>query len=213
MASKLPLADTVGMALTTLKANRLRSLLTMLGIVIGNASVITLVGVGRGAQNLAEDQLSSLGANVLFVVPGSNDTRRQGVAFPRTLVLDDATAIAAQVPSVKRVAPQISANEVVQAGARSTSASISGVTPAFLPVRSFEVARGRFISSEDEQSAKTVVVIGPDLRDKLFPSGAAVGQSIRIRDQSFSVIGVMEPKGAVLAQTRMKMLISRLQPW
>ena len=118
MASKLPLADTVGMALTTLKANRLRSLLTMLGIVIGNASVITLVGVGRGAQNLAEDQLSSLGANVLFVVPGSNDTRRQGVAFPRTLVLDDATAIAAQVPSVKRVAPQISANEVVQAGAR-----------------------------------------------------------------------------------------------
>ena len=81
MASKLPLADTVGMALTTLKANRLRSLLTMLGIVIGNASVITLVGVGRGAQNLAENQLSSLGANVLFVVPGSNDTRRQGVAF------------------------------------------------------------------------------------------------------------------------------------
>ena len=71
MASKLPLADTVGMAFTTLKANRLRSLLTMLGIVIGNASVITLVGVGRGAQNLAENQLSSLGANVLFVVPGS----------------------------------------------------------------------------------------------------------------------------------------------
>ena len=202
MASKLPLADTVGMALTTLKANRLRSLLTMLGIVIGNASVITLVGVGRGAQNLAEDQLSSLGANVLFVVPGSNDTRRQGVAFPRTLVLEDASAIAAQVPSVKRVAPQISANEVVQAGARNTSASISGVTPAFLPVRSFEVARGRFISSEDEQSAKTVVVIGPDLRDKLFPSGAAVGQSIRIRDQSFSVIGVMEPKGAVFGSNQ-----------
>jgi putative ABC transport system permease protein len=103
---------------------------------------------------------------------------------------------------VKRVAPQISANEVVQAGARSTSASISGVTPAFLPVRSFEVARGRFISSEDEQSAKTVVVIGPDLRDKLFPSGAAVGQSIRIRDQSFSVIGVMEPKGAVFGSNQ-----------
>ena len=202
MASKLPLADTVGMALTTLKANRLRSLLTMLGIVIGNASVITLVGVGRGAQNLAENQLSSLGANVLFVVPGSNDTRRQGVAFPRTLVLDDATAIATQVPSVKRVAPQISANEVVQAGARSTSASISGVTAAFLPVRSFEVARGRFISSEDDLSAKTVVVIGPDLRDKLFPSGAAVGQSIRIRDQSFSVIGVMEPKGAVFGSNQ-----------
>jgi len=170
--------------------------------VIGNASVITLVGVGRGAQNLAEDQLSSLGANVLFVVPGSNDTRRQGVAFPRTLVLEDAAAIAAQVPSVKRVAPQISANEVVQAGSRSTSASISGVTPEFLPVRSFEVARGRFISSDDEKSARTVVVIGPDLRDKLFPSGSAVGQTIRIRDQRFSVIGVMEPKGAVFGSNQ-----------
>ena len=116
MASNLPIAETIGMAFDTLKANRLRSLLTMLGIVIGNASVITLVGVGRGAQNLAESQLSNLGANVLFVVPGSNDTRRQGVAFPRTLVLEDAEAIAEQVPSVKRVAPQINANEVVQSG-------------------------------------------------------------------------------------------------
>ena len=76
MNSSLPLIETVSMAFSTLKANRLRSLLTMLGIVIGNASVITLVGVGRGAQNLAESQLSNLGANVLFVVPGNNDTRR-----------------------------------------------------------------------------------------------------------------------------------------
>ena len=83
--------------LATLKANRLRSLLTMLGIVIGNASVITLVGVGRGAQNLAEGQLSNLGANVLFVVPGNNDTRRQGIDFPRTLVLEDAEALRAKI--------------------------------------------------------------------------------------------------------------------
>lgn len=81
MARKLPLNETVGMALNTLRANRLRSLLTMLGIVIGNASVITLVGVGRGAQNLAEEQLSNLGANVLFVVPGNNDARRRGSPF------------------------------------------------------------------------------------------------------------------------------------
>ena len=79
--------ETVRMALTTLRTNRLRSLLTMVGIVIGNASVITLVGVGRGAQGLAEEQLSNLGANVLFVVPGNNDTRRRGVAFPKTLVV------------------------------------------------------------------------------------------------------------------------------
>ena len=202
MASNLPLAETVGMALTTLKANRLRSLLTMLGIVIGNASVITLVGVGRGAQNLAENQLSNLGANVLFVVPGSNDTRRQGVAFPRTLVLEDAEAIADQVPSVKRVAPQINANEVVQAGARSNTSPIFGVTPEFLPVRSFEVARGRFITEQDVQAARTVVVIGPDLRDKLFPNGGAIGSSLRIRDQSFNVVGVLAPKGAVFGSNQ-----------
>ena len=82
MPAKLPMRETVGMALATLKANRLRSMLTMLGIVIGNASVITLVGVGRGAQNLAEGQLNTLGANVLFVVPGNNDSRRRGIDFP-----------------------------------------------------------------------------------------------------------------------------------
>lgn len=202
MASNLPIAETVGMALTTLRANRLRSLLTMLGIVIGNASVITLVGVGRGAQNLAESQLSTLGANVLFVVPGNNDTRRQGVAFPKTLVLEDAEAIEEQVPSVKRVAPQINANEVVQAGARSNTAAIFGVTPEFLPVRSFEISRGRFITNQDVKAARTVVVIGPDLRNKLFPNGNSIGQNLRIRDQSFTVVGVMAPKGAVFGSNQ-----------
>ena len=196
MASKLPMGETVAMALTTLKANRLRSLLTMLGIVIGNASVITLVGIGKGAQNLAEGQLNTLGANVLFVVPGNNDTRRQGIDFPKTLVLEDAKAIAEQVPSVRRVVPQITLNEVVQAGARSSSSSVSGITPDFLPVRRFEVAQGRFLGQEDLESARNVVVIGPDLRNKLMPVGSALGRSLRIRDQSFTVIGVLMPKGA-----------------
>ena len=202
MASKLPPIETVRMALTTLRSNRLRSLLTMLGIVIGNASVIILVGVGRGAQNLAEDQLSSLGANVLFVVPGNNDTRRRGVAFPKTLVIEDSEAIAEQVPSIKRVAPQITSSEVVQAGGRSSSSSISGITPDFLSVRSFDLSRGRFISELDLQGARSVVVIGPDLRDKLFPTGNAIGQKLRIKDQSFKVIGVMAPKGAVFGSNQ-----------
>ncbi|MBC1260246.1 FtsX-like permease family protein [Synechococcus sp. BSF8S] len=196
MASKLPMAETVGMALNTLKANRLRSLLTMLGIVIGNASVITLVGVGKGAQNLAEGQLNTLGANVLFVVPGNNDTRRQGIQNPRTLVLEDAEAIAEQVPSVRRVAPQITINEVVQSGGNSSNASVSGITPEFLPVRRFEIARGRFFSEDDINGARNVAVIGPDLKQKLLPSGSAIGQTLRIRDQSFEVVGVMAAKGA-----------------
>jgi putative ABC transport system permease protein len=202
MASKLPMAETVGMALSTLRSNRLRSLLTMLGIVIGNASVITLVGVGRGAQNLAEGQLSNLGANVLFVVPGSNDTRRQGIDFPKTLVLEDAEAIAQQVPSVSRVAPQITLSEVVQAGSASSSASVLGVTPEFLPVRQFELKLGRFFSGNDLDSARNVAVIGPDLADKMFPGQDALGQTLRIRNQAFEVIGVLDPKGAVFGQNQ-----------
>ncbi len=202
MASKLPLGETVGMALSTLRANRLRSLLTMLGIVIGNASVITLVGVGKGAQNLAEGQLSNLGANVLFVVPGNNDTRRQGIDFPKNLVLEDAKAIAEQVPSVKRVAPQITLSEVVQAGDVSSTSSIAGVTPEFLPVRQFEMAQGRFFSMGDLDSASNVAVVGPDLATKLFGNRSAIGRQLRIRNQPFEVIGVLEPKGAVFGQNQ-----------
>jgi putative ABC transport system permease protein len=202
MASRLPLRETVGMALTTLTSNRLRSFLTMLGIVIGNASVITLVGVGKGAQNLADGQLSSLGANVLFVVPGRNDTRRQGIESPKTLVLEDAQAIEEQVPSVRRVAPQITLAEVVQSGSLTASVTVTGVTPAFLPVRSFEVAQGRFLSASDLQGVRNVAVIGPDLKDKLMPTGSALGRQLRIRDQSFEVIGVLEPKGAAFGSNQ-----------
>ena len=217
MAPKLPLRDTVGMAIDTLRSNRMRSLLTMLGIVIGNASVISLVGVGNGARNLAEGQLSTLGANVLFVFPGTNDTRRQGIEVPKTLVLEDARAIAEQVPSVRRVAPQITLNEVVQAGANSKSVTVTGVTPEFLEVRRFELAQGRFFSEAEIRGARNVVVIGPDLRDKLFPSGEAVGRNLRIRDQSFEIIGVMAPKGAVfganqdeVAYVPLSTMVSRL---
>ena len=202
MASRLPIRETVGMALSTLTTNRLRSFLTMLGIVIGNASVITLVGVGKGAQNLAEGQLSSLGANVLFVVPGRNDTRRQGIESPKTLVLEDAKAIEEQVPTVRRVAPQITISEVVQSGSLTASATVSGVTPEFLTVRSFEVAQGRFFSASDLEGVRNVVVIGPDLKDKLIPTGSALGRQLRIRDQSFEVIGVLEPKGAAFGSNQ-----------
>ena len=199
---RLPLGETVAMALSTLRANRLRSLLTMLGIIIGNASVITLVGVGKGAQNLAESQLSSLGANVLFVVPGNNDTRRQGIDFPKTLVLEDAKAIASQVPSVKLVAPQITLSEVVQAGGNSVSASVSGVTPEFLTVRQFDLGRGRFFSQADLDSARNLTVIGPDLAAKIFPGRSALGRVLRIRNLPFEVIGVLQPKGAVFGQNQ-----------
>ena len=202
MNRRMPATETVRMALSTLRSNRLRSLLTMVGIVIGNASVITLVGVGRGAQGLAEEQLTNLGANVLFVVPGNNTTRRQGITRPKTLVLEDADAIAEQVPSVKRVAPQINTNQVVQADARSSTSSIYGITPDFVPVRSFEVAKGRFINDQDLKAARAVAVLGSDLRTKLFPTGTAIGQQVRIGNQAFKVVGVMAPKGAVFGSNQ-----------
>ena len=202
MNRRMPSTETVRMALSTLRSNRLRSLLTMVGIVIGNASVITLVGVGRGAQLLAEGQLNNLGANVLFVVPGNTNARRQGVTRPKTLVLEDAEAIATQVPSVKRVAPLINTNQVVQAGARSSTGAVFGATSEFLPVRSFEVAKGRFINAKDVAGAKAIAVLGSDLRTKLFPTGSAIGQQVRIGNQSFEVVGVMAPKGAVFGSNQ-----------
>ena len=204
MSRNISLKEAFKMASKTLISNKLRSSLTMLGIIIGNASVITLVGLGRGAQTLAKNQLSNLGANVLFIVPGNNDTRRRGIAFPKNLVLDDAYAIEEQVPSVKKVAPQISANEIVQSNSKSLSISIAGVTPEFLQVRSFEVDGGRFISQNDVKGSRSVVVIGPDLKTEFFNDDIALGKNIRIKDHSYEIIGILEPKGAVFGSNQDK---------
>lgn len=192
------------MAGKTLVSNKLRSSLTMLGIIIGNASVITLVGLGRGAQTLAKNQLSNLGANVLFIVPGNNDTRRRGISFPKNLVLEDSIAINNQVPSVKKVAPQISANEIVQSNSKSLNISIAGVTPEFLEVRSFEVDEGRFISKSDVNAARSFVVIGPDLKEDFFKGNSVIGEKIRIKDHNYEIIGMLKPKGAVFGSNQDK---------
>ncbi|MBK16964.1 MAG: ABC transporter permease [Prochlorococcus sp. SP3034] len=204
MSRSISLTEAFKMATKTLLSNKLRSSLTMLGIVIGNASVITLVGLGRGAQTLAKNQLSNLGANVLFIVPGNNDTRRRGIAFPKNLVLEDAIAIRDQVPSVKKVAPQISANEIVQSNSKSLSISIAGITPEFLDVRSFEISKGRFISENDVLGSKSVAVIGPDLQSEFFKGKSVLGEKIRIKDHSYEIIGILKPKGAVFGNNQDK---------
>ena len=204
MSRNISLKEAFSMAAKTLVSNKLRSSLTMLGIIIGNASVITLVGLGRGAQTLAKNQLSNLGANVLFIVPGNNDTRRRGISFPKNLVLEDSIAINNQVPSVKKVAPQISANEIVQSGSKSLNISIAGITPEFLEVRSFEVDKGRFISQSDVDGARSFVVIGPDLKDEFFDNGKVLGEKIRIKEQTYEIIGILKPKGAVFGSNQDK---------
>ena len=204
MSRNISLKEAFNMAGKTLVSNKLRSSLTMLGIIIGNASVITLVGLGRGAQTLAKNQLSNLGANVLFIVPGNNDTRRRGISFPKNLVLEDSIAINNQVPSVKKVAPQISANEIVQSNSKSLNISIAGVTPEFLDVRSFEVEEGRFITQSDVNSARSFVVIGPDLKEDFFKGNSVIGEKIRIKDHTYEIIGMLKPKGAVFGSNQDK---------
>ena len=204
MSRNISLKEAFNMAGKTLVSNKLRSSLTMLGIIIGNASVITLVGLGRGAQTLAKNQLSNLGANVLFIVPGNNDTRRRGISFPKNLVLEDSIAINNQVPSVKKVAPQISANEIVQSNSKSLNISIAGVTPEFLDVRSFDVDQGRFISQSDVNSARSFVVIRHYLKEYMFKGNTIKKKKIRIKDHTYEIIGILKPKGAVFGSNQDK---------
>ncbi len=198
----MDILESVKMAVKTLTANKLRSTLTMLGIIIGNASVITMVGVGQGAQRYASSQFESLGPNVLFVIPGSSESRNRTLDAPRTLTLEDAKAIATQVPTVSGVAPQLQTQQAVVYSNRSTSALILGTTPDFSSVRTFDVANGRFISDLDVQRGTRSVALGPDLAKSLFGASDPLGQTIRIKNISFQVIGIMEAKGAFLGNNQ-----------
>ncbi|HEY9736330.1 MAG TPA: ABC transporter permease [Trichocoleus sp.] len=195
----MDLQESLRMAVKTLTANRLRSTLTMLGIIIGNASVIAMVGIGEGAQRYVNDQLQTLGPNVLFIIPGNRETRELGgLDTPRTLVLSDAEASASQVPSVVGVAPEYSTRDLITFSNRSANTSIVGTNADFLQVRSFEMAQGRFITDLDLRRRSQVAVLGATLADRLFDNQNPVGQQIRVRGVSFEVIGVMGAKGSNL---------------
>ncbi|MBW4576266.1 MAG: ABC transporter permease [Aphanothece sp. CMT-3BRIN-NPC111] len=198
----MDIVESVKMAATTLVANKLRSSLTMLGIVIGNASVIAMVGIGQGAQKFAAQQFESLGPNVLFVTPGARETRNTTFEVPKTLVLADADAIASQVPSAKEVAPQLQNRLLVTYRNKNATTLILGTTPEFLSVRSFDVAKGRFITDLDLKRNNQVVTLGSELAERLFGSEDPIGQQVRIKNVSFQVVGVMKPKGASLGNNQ-----------
>lgn len=197
----MDILESIKMATTTLVANKLRSSLTMLGIIIGNASVIAMVGIGQGAQKLASEQFESLGPNVLFIIPGNQNAQRNR-DIPKTLVLEDAEAIVRQVPSVGGVAPQIQTRQSVTYSNKNTNTQIMGVTPEFLPVRSFNVAKGRFFSNQDVKGNTQVAILGPDVVKKLFGNSNSIGERVRIKNISFLVIGVMESKGSFLGSNQ-----------
>lgn len=197
----MDILESIKMASKTLVANKLRSSLTMLGIIIGNASVIAMVGIGQGAQKLASEQFESLGPNVLFILPGNPNAQRNR-EVPNTLILEDAEAISRQVPSVAEVAPQIQGRQTISYSNKNTTPDLLGVTPEFLTVRSFEVDRGRFFSDQDIKSNNQVTVLGTDVVTKLFGNKNPIGQRIRVRNLSFEVIGIMKAKGSFLGSNQ-----------
>lgn len=195
----MDIIDSVKMAVTTLVANKIRSSLTMLGIIIGNGSVIAMIGIGDGAQTYITQQIDSLGPNLLFIVPGNANAQRRPVFPPQTLVLADAQAIAEQVPDVLDVAPSINDSQLISYRSNNVSASIIGTTPSFLPVRSFDIDRGRFINDLDIRRQETVIVLGSELATQLFGNEEPIGKLVRFKNLSLQVIGVMQPKGANFA--------------
>lgn len=190
------LAESLKMALSTLAANKVRSGLTMLGIIIGNASVVAMIGIGQGAQKMANEQFENLGPNTIFIIPGSREARRTTLDIPKTLVLEDAKAIASQVPSIAEVAPEISNRLLVSYRNRNMTTGITGTVPEYASVRKFTVSRGRFLNRTDLDRDKRVAVLGSAVVDQLFPQQDPIGQPIRIRNLSFEVIGVLESKGS-----------------
>jgi putative ABC transport system permease protein len=194
----MDIVESVKMAATTLVANKLRSSLTMLGIIIGNASVIAMIGIGEGAQKYISKELESLGPNVLFVIPGNRETQRVSLDLPKTLVLEDAKAIASQVPSIQTVTAESNSRQLVTYRNKNANVNVIGTTPEFLPVRKFEVDRGRFLTELDLKRSNLVAVMGADLANRLFGTVDPVGQQLRIKNVTFQVIGVMTPKGSNL---------------
>jgi putative ABC transport system permease protein len=170
----------------------------MLGIVIGNASVITMIGVGEGGQKFVNKQLESLGPNVLFVIPGNRETQRISNDVPKNLVLEDAEAIASQVPTIAGVSPELNGRYVANYRNRNTNVNIIGTTPSFPRVREFDTATGRFFTDIDMKRNNQVTVLGANLAERLFGTTNPVGKQLRIKNATFQVIGVLEPKGSSL---------------
>jgi putative ABC transport system permease protein len=192
-------AQTVRTALAALTANKMRSSLTVLGVIIGVTAVISLMSIGRGSQAAITSNIESLGSNLLFVRPGASTEAgvrgAQGSAI--SLTLEDAEALADRqlAPAVAGVAPQVQTFAQVVAGKKNTRTQVLGVTPEYQSVRNFPVATGVFISSSQVKSSSMVAVLGSNVAETLFGQMSPVGQSIKINGRQFKVIGVLQSKG------------------
>ncbi len=185
------------MAITALMANKLRSLLTMLGIIIGVGAVIAMVSVGMGVRSNVQTSIASLGSNMLIVSPGSSSRGgpRSAAGSMTTLKYEDAAAIKDKIKNIDYVSPTVSSSYQVVNGNQNWRATVYGVTPDFMSIRSLEVSTGSFIAKDSLDKRQRVAVLGSTVVENLFGTENPVGRNIRINNQPFKVIGVLQSKG------------------
>ncbi len=193
-------SDVIHETYSALSANKARSGLTMLGIIIGIASVIAMTAIGAGAQSSVASSIQAIGSNLIIVTPGAQKGPGTQVSAGRgtaqSLTLADSNAIMSDVANVRDVAPEVDGRYQVTALGTNTNTTVTGVTSSYPDVRNVQIDEGTFISDQDVADMTKVAVLGPTTRDDLFGVGAeAVGQTIRIKSQDFTVIGVTVAKG------------------
>ena len=192
---------TLRIALRALRTNKLRSALTMLGIIIGVAAVIVMIGVGGGAQARVEEQIKSLGSNVMIIIPGSTTSSgiRMGGGSAQTLTEDDAKAIALEIPEVAAAGPTMRGSAQVVAGSTNWGTLVYGATPEYFVTRDWNVIAGRMFEPGELSAAGKVALIGQTTMRQLFGDDAlpeaVVDQQIRIRNLPVTIVGVLDKKG------------------
>jgi len=193
--------ETAAVALDALRVNRLRSALTMLGIVIGVAAVILLVALGEGTKRYVEHQFAGLGSNILVVTPGKIETHGGPPvigAARHKLTLDDSRLLEKKGNLFAGVAPVVFGTAEVRLGSRSRNVSVLGVTPAFSTVRNLKVEIGAFVSDADVEAKRRVCVLGRTVQRELFGQASALGRIVKVAGSRFRVVGIMERKGISL---------------
>ena len=189
--------ESVQIALKALYSNKMRSALTMLGIIIGVAAVIAMVSIGMGVRSNVQESIASLGSNMLIVSPGSSNKTgvRSAMGSMQTLKYDDAKAIKEKIKGIDYVSPTVNGSYQIVNGNQNWNSSVYGVTPEYMSIRSLSVGTGTFITENDMNSRNRVAVIGTTVATNLFGTSNPVGKMIRVNNSPYRIIGVLESKG------------------
>src|SRR6185369_8110445 len=195
----MDLLSIIRVAFRALQRNKMRAALTMLGIIIGVSAVVAMVSIGQGAQATVQAQIDSIGTNLLFVTAGAQNVggvrSGTGDTGTNTLTVDDLEAIKREVPSVSMVTPNVNARSQLVAGNMNWNTNVTGVSEQYPEIRKWPVASGSFFTDADVRTAARVLVVGQTIADNMFAGTDAVGQTIRVQNLPFRVIGVMARKG------------------